>query len=647
MKPKFLLRALSLLLLFQFCLSTPMIPIQAGIASDSSTGSLSVCGTPVESEEAASLALDAMKQNGVDSAVLYLRYRADYASTPEYISLRSERDSLKDAAEIKDFRSRAAAQAHQYYHGLYEKVLPLLSDFPSDSIHEVKYAPYILIASDIHAVEPSLLFALLRNECIVSIGVYAREKPVDEGDILTLPEGTDLSKLSLCGETPTDAHALNAGMASLAKLCGTSHKAEVRILFLNELHKDPDYRALRDSRDKVETAEDARGFRGDVSDVIKQYAQKATAQAMPYLSFVPAEALSLNPYSLSIHFTMSPEDIDLTSLLSISSLDNVNKIIVTMHAPDVVVPESDEVSVEISTIQTTSSPVPLSWNLTMTQINDQYVNCEGMVIGVYEAEGICDQTNPNFQEVTLSFRDPSSPISDHATAVASIIARMCPGSTLKVAQYRNNDVGVEWFIDEGCDVVNLSLGYTGMLSYSDIDAIYDYQVQSTFITIVKSAGNTSDAITAPGHAYNVITVGGVNYTSDATIAHSSFASYSCSDPVNKPNLSAIAYLLVPNVTVNGSSHLIGTSYAAPQVTAAVAKLFVNDASLRPYPEEVTAILMATASPTDDSTLDFGHFDNETGAGCLNLSDALSVSASHHTHDDSYTMAGHVVDQPSP
>ena len=67
-------------------------------------------------------------------------------------------------------------------------------------------------------------------------------------------------------------------------------------------------------------------------------------------------------------------------------------------------------------------------------------------------------------------------------------------------------IGIQWFIDNACDIVNCSFGYynngtpdadgsysDGVKQYrNDIDGVYDYQILAHFITVVKSAGNYND-----------------------------------------------------------------------------------------------------------------------------------------------------------
>jgi hypothetical protein len=75
--------------------------------------------------------------------------------------------------------------------------------------------------------------------------------------------------------------------------------------------------------------------------------------------------------------------------------------------------------------------------------------------------------------------------------------------------------GLRW----GARIVTLSWGQASNSRLGDVDRVYDDVVLNQWRTVTKSAGNTTPAaarcqapldgtITAPGGAYNVITVGG-------------------------------------------------------------------------------------------------------------------------------------------
>ena len=71
--------------------------------------------------------------------------------------------------------------------------------------------------------------------------------------------------------------------------------------------------------------------------------------------------------------------------------------------------------------------------------------------------------------------------------------------------------GIEWFIEQGCDVVNCSFGYDQDVQYRyDVDAVYDYQIGANNIIVVAATGNSAEKyVGSPAQAYNVIAVGGV------------------------------------------------------------------------------------------------------------------------------------------
>ena len=124
---------------------------------------------------------------------------------------------------------------------------------------------------------------------------------------------------------------------------------------------------------------------------------------------------------------------------------------------------------------------------------------------------------------------------------------------------------------------------------------------------------------------NIITVGGVAQTSSDALIHDTSARYISDYPITKPNISAINRLKIPNCNPTGS---VGTSVAAPQVTACIALMaeYMSDErnyQITLFPESIMAILTATASKTDDYSCDYGYFDDKVGAGLLNLERMVS------------------------
>ena len=251
---------------------------------------------------------------------------------------------------------------------------------------------------------------------------------------------------------------------------------------------------------------------------------------------------------------------------------------------------------------------------------------------------VCDVSNANLYDKNITLENPNAASNDHADLVTSIVALIAPDAEFYVS---NSDrIGLEWFIDMGCDVVNCSFGYynnqenadgtysDGVKQYqNNIDGLYDYQVLAHFITVVKSAGNYSDdptspkynpqnKITSPGYAHNVITVGGVQRTASSSgyyLEHDPYASYVTPSGHTKPNICAINTVTVPNLGT-----YTGTSYAAPQVTGCIALLMESNIDYCTYPERTLSLIASTAQKTYDYVENNENFNLKVGAGVIDL-----------------------------
>src|SRR5690554_4317844 len=126
---------------------------------------------------------------------------------------------------------------------------------------------------------------------------------------------------------------------------------------------------------------------------------------------------------------------------------------------------------------------------------------------------------------------------------------------------------VEWLLDNGANIINLSIS-TGSShgKYTSNAAYLDNIIRNNSVLIVGSAGNRGDPdeggdhkITNPKTAFNVITVGSTEFLGH----YSPFSSYKTNFSISKPNLSAPA----ENFNVPGfMNHYMGTSASAAAVS---------------------------------------------------------------------------------
>ena len=308
----------------------------------------------------------------------------------------------------------------------------------------------------------------------------------------------------------------------------------------------------------------------------------------------------------------------------------------------------------------------MSWNNVLDTINatdiveDQIYTGAGIRIGILEASGRCDDTHDTLSGIDITYNnDGTRPIeeqniSDHATKVTSILYTIAPDAEYYY-DITANSADLSWFIDQYCDIINCSWGYTSAIKIADgqyagatsntykmhQDGLYDYLVSTHFITVVKSAGNVNlnstkssynpnALITNPGYAYNVITVGGVDFQSsnNPRLVHATLAAYESGSDSVKPNISAPFTVDIPGIGVDQ-----GTSLSTPQVAASLALLYEAVPRLDSYPEIAMVLVTASAQETYDYSNDDGYIDEQVGTGVLNVSGMFDIAENGDYEDD--------------
>ncbi len=188
------------------------------------------------------------------------------------------------------------------------------------------------------------------------------------------------------------------------------------------------------------------------------------------------------------------------------------------------------------------------------------------------------------------------------------------GETVGAGLIENINAGVKYAVDQGADVINMSLGVRregGGLPHQEV---IDYADRKG-VTVVAAAGNDgSEALYYPGALRSVITAGAMD--PDGKV--SGFSTYG-------PQVSLIAPGEEILSTYLGGSYAraTGTSHAAPFVAGAAALLqsIAHRRGGRLKPREIKQILVQTADRVDQRMR-----DRKAGFGRLNVPDALRLGA---------------------
>lgn len=266
----------------------------------------------------------------------------------------------------------------------------------------------------------------------------------------------------------------------------------------------------------------------------------------------------------------------------------------------------------------------------------------GVALGQVEAGGRVATANPNLPGVTQDATNVCSSNSAHSTAVAGMIVSrhathrgISPFSTLRAAGSCSGDdsqlnSGVTRVADAGARAINNSYGHDSALVPDFTDRHLDGVFINRFRFIVKSAGNrgaagcsqgTNGNITSPGLGYNTTTVG--NFDDRNTTTFSDDVMATCSswrDPKStrmdreKPEVAA------PGTSINSTRTASpwtggtgsGTSYAAPMVTGTAGLLIDRLSYLSAWPEEIKAIIMASAVHNIEGSSRKSEFDGVGG-----------------------------------
>ncbi len=215
------------------------------------------------------------------------------------------------------------------------------------------------------------------------------------------------------------------------------------------------------------------------------------------------------------------------------------------------------------------------------------------------------------------------------------VAGVAPGATVIPIKVTDDDTaqatsltlaaGIDWAVDHGADVINISLGRDCTAPWPACgDPVVDAQLdaaEAAGVVVVVSSGNNNDPFVAtPANHPTTIAVGAS--TIDDTRA--GYSSYGAALDVLAPGGDPGAGRGIFQETFNGGGwsyySYTGTSSAAPHVSGAAAMLLEVQPALTPG--QVRTLLR-------DSALDLGPagWDQEHGSGLLQIDSAIAALGS--------------------
>lgn len=382
------------------------------------------------------------------------------------------------------------------------------------------------------------------------------------------------------------------------------------VKFLSDYSNSEGYLYLINEMDMINSIDGVHHFRRRSNEISRAYHSSLIQQNIHLLEsfdYLKMNIISFSPY---VELYIAKENVDVNKIVDFIDHETVEQLIFALDDYCVTEASLDSVLVGIDAYDIVT--------------NGDYTG-SGINVGIYD-DGYCDSNNAFLSGINIVNAlqvIPDGYVSPHTTKVTTIAAKIAPDANYYVLHCVGKNIS--WFIENLCDVVNISMGSLDPpYEYRyDIDGVYDYQAQFSFITIVVSAGNYSEDqngfhITSPGYIYNGITVGGTRFDGDE-IVYDDSSSYISDGTVIKPNVGAFVSVSIPD-TMNYS----GTSFAAPQVTGSIALLMEKDYTFMFHPEKVKASITASAKRTYGYVGSEYDFDEHVGAGVLTTSRMLDT-----------------------
>ena len=343
---------------------------------------------------------------------------------------------------------------------------------------------------------------------------------------------------------------------------------------------------------------------------------------------VDLEKLDVNIEYISKYSPCVFTDLNLTKIESIIEMDDVLFIDLWNNEYQEDTTYYDFSNSDLTTMMTASR---------VSDAKDDYgLTGSGILIGQFEpaVPNTGTTVNPNAKNTHNEDGETTHPdnvyhimktIANNATFYSSGMFK----NNSNVGIYVNGAKCVEWLLDQGVNIINMSCGGVKANQYDSNARWIDHIAYNHDVHVVKSAGNkatyddgsTNNKISSPGMAYNIITVGRTKLTNYSVIEPSSSRN---NDGVSRTGRRTYK----PDIVTAASR---GTSYSTPVITATIALMCEYEPSLKTKQHVVKAILAATTSKTygryDTGSSDFVSY----GTGVVDARSAIyGISSGHYT-----------------
>ena len=377
---------------------------------------------------------------------------------------------------------------------------------------------------------------------------------------------------------------------------------------------------IRDKPDDLSTSDEIDEYKNMVKTISKKYHYTRNKQLLNSIKITDYKDVYVSTYSPYIEYLYDKS----------TFIENKDEILgVLSNCTDI-----NKVSVKSNAVlKNNISDAIADSNGTEYLSTNQYRG-EGIKVGILESKRI-NVDHSNLDGVEKYVYDNPWTIdtsSDHATAMASIIAHQSVGIAPDVSIYSASVMfglsdEFDWFVENNVDVINMSFGEEvpdGV--YSSRSAMSDYISLTYGISMIASAGNSGEQdayVGNPGLGYNVMGIG--NYTGSSLSLSSSYNEVTGPE---KPNLiTRGSAVLVPNFGCPN-----GTSTSSAVMTGFVACLMSQYPTLTLYPERVYALVMANSfSIFGFNQTEPNGMNGATGAGLFNLQSASNSYSKVQTY----------------